>query len=133
MNILNLNKQRITDGFTLLEVMIAMVVMVIVMGAVYRLHTQTISMAIDSQFDYTAPMLAQHKLSELKIQKMDELISDSGDFGEEFNDYTWEVTVNEIESEELGSAAEDMRQVDLRIIYLEGRMNFDIRTYWLVQ
>jgi len=81
-------------GFTLLEVMIAMAILAIALVAVYRSQSQSISMAGDSRFLTTAALLAQGRMVQL-----DALGSraESGDFGEEFPDYKWQVTIEDTE------------------------------------
>jgi len=81
-------------GFTLLEVMIAMAILAIALVAVYRSQSQSIAMAGDSHFLTTASLLAQGKMAQL-----DAIGSrpESGDFGKDFPDYRWQVTIEDTE------------------------------------
>ena len=81
-------------GFTLLEVMIAMAILAIALVAVYRSQSQSIAMAGGSRFLTTASLLAQGKMAHL-----DAIGSrpESGDFGEDFPDYKWQVTIEDTE------------------------------------
>ena len=55
-------------GFTLLEVMVSVAIMSIVLVSVYRLHSQSLTMNTEARFYTQAPMLAQSKLAEQRIQ-----------------------------------------------------------------
>ncbi|OQX27716.1 MAG: hypothetical protein BWK80_03760 [Desulfobacteraceae bacterium IS3] len=116
------------SGFTLLEVMVAVSIMAIVLVAVYRLHSQTISMNIAAKFYTSAPLLAQGKLAEFEIMPADKLSSDSGDFGENFPGYYWNVAVEDIESEPLGESAKGLKSLDVTVT-LNNEFSYNFRTY----
>jgi len=116
-------------GFTLLEVMVALAIMAIVLVSVYRLHSQTLSMSTTSRFYTQAPLLAQGKLAELTSDEALNLVSDAGDFGEDFPGYTWQVSVVPVSSEALGEEAEDMKQIDLTVSFNNDENVFRLRTY----
>ncbi len=122
------------NGFTLLEVMIAISIIAIVLVAVYKLHGQTISMSNAARFHTTAPLLAQSKLSEFGIKSLDELTSDSGDFGDDFPGYTWNVSVEDVQSEFLESVAENLKRIDVSVNFGEGKFvyKYSFRTYRFV-
>ncbi len=131
---MNFNKKNpmndaLPAGFTLFEVMIAIAFISIVLTAVYRLQAQTIAMAAASRFYTTAPLLAQGKMAEFELKKADELESASGDFGEEFPGFAWEVSVEDVESEELGSLAERLKRIDVRVSFDEAEFNYGFRAY----
>ena len=81
------------NGFTLLEVMVAMTILAISLVAVYQSQSQSISMAADSRFITTASLLAQSRVAEINTTDPRLISSGSGDFGEAFPDYTWQVVV----------------------------------------
>ena len=64
--------------------MAAISIIAIVLVAVYRLHAQTLSMNYSARFYVTAPMLAQKKMVEIESGGQEDMLDDSGDFGEEF-------------------------------------------------
>ncbi|MBW2564349.1 MAG: hypothetical protein JRE29_10035, partial [Deltaproteobacteria bacterium] len=82
--------------------MVAISIIAIVLVSVYGMHAQTISMNFISRFQTTAPMLAKQVLAKIETKPIDDLVDDSGDFGKEFSDYKWQVSVKEVESEALG-------------------------------
>lgn len=84
-----------SQGFTLLEVMIAMAILAISLVAVFRSQSQSVSMAGEARFLTTASLLAQGKMAELESLKPQELSDGSGGFGEDFPDYLWRVEVKD--------------------------------------
>jgi general secretion pathway protein I len=83
------------QGFTLLEVMIAMAILAISLVAVFRSQSQSVKMAGEARFLTTASLLAQGKMAELESLKPQELSDGNGGFGEDFPDYLWRVEVKD--------------------------------------
>ena len=119
-------------GFTLLEVMVAMAIMAIVLVSVYRMHSQTLTMNTASRFYTQAPLLAQSKMAQLESGGTEIIAGDSGDFGEEFPGYTWNVTVEDVPSEALGEVASDLKRIDLLVSYNDNEYTYNVRTYRLI-
>lgn len=93
-----LNKKgRNTHGFTLLEVMLAMAILAIALVAVFQSQSQSISMTNISRLATTAPLLAQSKMAEIEGMDPKNIGSGSGDFGDNFPDYSWRADVMETE------------------------------------
>ena len=88
-------------GFTLLEVMIAMAILAITLVAVYQSQSQSLSMAGGSRFLTTASLLAQSLMVQIDAADPREVAAGSGDFGEDFPDYRWQVEIGETEIEVL--------------------------------
>ncbi|MCP4372743.1 MAG: prepilin-type N-terminal cleavage/methylation domain-containing protein [Deltaproteobacteria bacterium] len=120
---------RSSTGFTLLEVMVAMAIIATVLVTVYRMHAQTISMNFISRFQTTAPMLAKKVLTEIETKTVDNLVDDSGDFGKEFSDYKWQFSVKEVESDDLGEIAKDLKQIEVTVSLNEDEDVYTIRSY----
>jgi general secretion pathway protein I len=120
---------RSSTGFTLLEIMVATSIIAIVLVSVYRMHAQTISMNFISRFQTTAPMLAKKVLTEIETKPVDDLADDSGDFGKEFSGYKWQVSVKEVESEELGEIAKDLRQIEVTVSYNKDEDIYSLKSY----
>ena len=118
------NIQRGTPGFTLLEILVAMSIITFALIAVFRLYTQTISMNHQLSFNTTAPFLAQKKMAEQTSMPGEEMIDDTGDFGEELQGYTWTVTIEDVIPVALET--EDLKRIDVRV-----SMNTDEYTYFL--
>ena len=120
---------RAADGFTLLEVMVAVAIISIVLLAVYRLHSQTLLMNHTTRFYTLAPLLAQGKLTELQLRPPQDLFDDSGDFGEDYTGYTWEARIGSAESELLEKEAENLKRIDLTVRYTDDEQSYSLRTY----
>ena len=120
-------------GFTLLEVMVAMSIMAIVLVSVYRMHSQTLTMNTANRFYTQAPLLAQSKLAQLETGSSEITAGDSGDFGEKFPGYRWNVTVEEVSSETLGEVANDLKRLDLIVSLNNNEYTYNVRTYRLMR
>jgi general secretion pathway protein I len=121
---------RSPGGFTLLEVMVALCILAIVLLSVYRLHSQTISMSIESRFYTQAPLLARSALTRWEEAHKPEMISDQGDFGKEFSGYQWKISVEDAPSPALGAQfARDMQRIDVRVTLNNGEYSYEFRTY----
>lgn len=121
------NQQKIrreTPGFTLLEILVAMSIITFALIAVFRLYTQTISMNHQLSFNTTAPFLAQKKMAEQTSMPGEEMVDDTGDFGEKLQGYTWTVAIEDVIPDALET--EDLKRIDVRV-----SMNADEYTYFL--
>jgi len=127
-------EQRIEErdqkkGFTLLEVMVALSIIAIVLVSVYRMHAQTVSMNNEVRFYVTAPMLAQIKMAEIKSESLEDIGDDSGDYGDEFPDYRWNIVIDDVESTALGNIARDLKKIDLLISFNNDEFTYNLRAY----
>jgi general secretion pathway protein I len=121
------------SGFTLLEIMVALSIIAIVLVSVYKMQAQTISMNYAARFYATAPLLAQLKIAEVEIENPGEQTDDSGDFGDEFPGYRWNVIINDIESEPLGNIAENLKQINVNISFNTDEFIYTLRPYRFLQ
>ena len=87
--------QNKANGFTLMEVMIAMAILAIALVAVFQLQSQSISMSTDSRFMTTAALLAQSKMVEVEAGSALVSHSEDGDFGPDYPQYTWHLEVGD--------------------------------------
>ena len=126
------NIEHQATGFTLLEVMVAMAIMAIVLVSVYRMHSQTLTMNTANRFYTQAPLLAQSKMAQMESGGTEIIAGDSGDFGEEFPGYRWNVTVEDVSSEALGEVANDLKRIDLMVSYNDNEYTYNVRTYRLM-
>jgi len=121
------------SGFTLLEVLIALAIMAIVLVSVYRLHSQTLSMATANRFYTQAPLLAQSKMAQLEASPAGSFSGESGDFGEKFPGYSWSVATEDVSSEILGEIASDLKRIDVTVTLNENEYVYSIRSYRLMR
>ncbi|MBW2492551.1 MAG: prepilin-type N-terminal cleavage/methylation domain-containing protein [Deltaproteobacteria bacterium] len=120
---------RFQGGFTLLEIMVALSIIAIVLVSVYRMHAQTISMNNETRFYATAPMLAQFKMAEIESESLEDMGDDSGDFGDKFPDYRWNVVVDDVESSALENMAKHLKKIDLIISLNNDEFSYSLRSY----
>jgi prepilin-type N-terminal cleavage/methylation domain-containing protein len=118
------------DGFSLLEVMIALGILAIILLSVYRLHSQTIAMSLESRFMTQAPLLARSALALWEDPARTPSSTDEGDFGREFPGYRWRITTEEVSAPTLGAEiARDLKRIDVRVSLNEGDFTYGFRTY----
>jgi general secretion pathway protein I len=87
--------QNKANGFTLMEVMIAMAILAIALVAVFQLQSQSISMSTDSRFMTTAALLAQSKMVEVEAGSTLSNHSEDGNFGPDYSQYTWHLEIGD--------------------------------------
>lgn len=116
-------------GFTLLEIMAALSILAIVLVSVYKLHAQTVAMNNEVRFYATAPMLAQLKMAEVESESPEDIGDDSGDFGDEFPNYRWNIVIDDVESTALGNIAQDLKKIDLLISFNNNEFTYSLRNY----
>jgi len=112
-----------------MEVLIAMSIIAIALTAVYRLHSQTLSMAHTASFHTTAPLLAHQKMVELQIMPAEDLADDQGDFGEGHPGFSWRAMISEVESESLDQTEEDLKRIDVTVYFGTDQLSFSLRRY----
>jgi len=116
-------------GFTLLEVMIAVALIAIALTTLLVSQSQSVSFANSAKFETMAALLAQSKLSEIEVRPQSELTNDSGDFGDDYPGYAWEVTVSDV-SVEGYILADYLKQVDLTVTW--GVFSYTLRLFHYV-
>ena len=125
---LRLGDQR---GVTLLEVMVALGIAAVVLVAVYRLQMQSIAMERIAQFHTQAPLLAQQLVAEVELQLADLPAADSGDFGDDFPDYTWSLEATDVNEFSDPEGRTLLKQIDLKVHLNRDEDLFTLRTYRL--
>jgi general secretion pathway protein I len=118
---------------TLLEVMIAMAIIAIALVAVFGSQSQSLSLANEAKFNTTAALLAQGKMAEIEILKGEDLASNSGDFGEDFPDYRWDLTVSDVAFAGAEEVLDRLKQISLSVTWGErDRYQYSLRLYRFV-
>jgi type II secretion system protein I len=121
---------RERDGFTFLEVMVALAIIAVALTAVLGLQAQSVSMASEAKFYTIAPLLAQSKMAEMEMMEMGGLASSSGDFGEDFPGYFWEISISDVFTSEPQSVSKDLERIDVKISWGEEKQNqYVLRLY----
>ena len=120
------------SGFTLLEIMFAMSIIAITVVAVFGSQSQSLSLANEAKFNTTAALLAQSKMAEMETISPEELVSGSGDFGEDFPEYQWNLTVEDLAFSGI-EEFEHLKQISLNVSYGQtGRYQYNLRLYRFV-
>jgi type II secretion system protein I len=83
-------------GFTLLEIIICLGLLALVLVAVFHLQAQNLDLQSEAQFMTTATCLLQERLSQIQASEKIEEGKNSGDFGEDYPDYTYTQEVSEV-------------------------------------
>lgn len=122
--------KRGDEGFTLLEVMVAMTLIAIALMAVLGSQSQSVSLASEARFNTTAALLAQSKMAEIELEDPEDLSTDSGDFGEDFLGYTWQLSVSDVMFDRPENVSDHLKQIDLTISWGEEELyQYALRLY----
>ena len=127
-----IGSRRISNGFTLLEIIVSISIIAVVLTAIYRMHFQTISADQIARFHVIAPLLAQKRMALIERAGFTDVANESGDFGDKFPGFTWSASINDIESEILGNVAGDLKKIDVTVSYNDD-WTYSIRTYRLMR
>lgn len=107
-------------GFTLIEILAAMLLVAVVIPPVMKAISVTIAVASDSAFKSEAAALAQNKLAEILIEDMWKSSNIDGDFDDEYPAYRWKMIssswsqgLNEITVEVSWESRGSQRKVEL--------------------
>lgn len=126
--------EKVDEGFTLLEVMVAIALIAIALMAVLGSQSQSVSLAGESRFNTTAALLAQSKMAEMESQNPEDLTASSGDFGEDFPGYTWKLAVSNVMLDRPENVSDHLKQVDLTIAWGEDeQFLYALRIYRFFQ
>ncbi len=117
------------SGFTLLEVMVAVAIIAIVLVSIMRLQGQTIGMNVSFRFYTQAPLLANARMGEILVDPEDSGGAASGDFGEAFSGYAWQVDRESINIEVPEGDEIALERIDLLVLYDNGRMKYRLRHF----
>ncbi len=82
---------RRSDGFTLLEVMVSVVIIAIALTTLFGSQSQSVALACEARFFTTAPLLAQEKMTELTLAGLADASVDNGEYDDDFPGYSWRV------------------------------------------
>ena len=114
---------EITDdqGFTLLEVMIAIAIIAIAFSSLFGSQSTSLSLAAEAKFNTTAALLGQEKIAEYS-SGIGEFVNDEGDFGDAFPGFTWKAEVQDADLDaidEVGELELPLKKLELTISWEE--------------
>jgi general secretion pathway protein I len=120
----------VKNGFTLLEVMVALSIIAIVLVSLLISQSHSVSLQDETKFNTTAALLAQKKISEIESNKEDDLKEDSGNFGDDYPNYFWEIKIQDVSVMEAAEFTKYLKQIDVNIYRGETRhYNYSLRLY----
>lgn len=96
-----MNSKGCDHGFTLLEIIICLGLLALVLVAVFHLQAQNLDLQSEAQFMTTATCLLQERLSRIQAQEKIDEGTNSGDFGQDYPDYTYTQEVSEVPDTEI--------------------------------
>lgn len=117
------------NGFTLMEVLVALSVIAISLTAIYRMHTQTLFMDARGRFDTVATMLARQRLADIETLDLEDLTDDSGDFGEAHPGYGWRIQSETVTSDLIKEDGPTLKRIVITITLNESDSQFNLTTY----
>jgi Tfp pilus assembly protein PilV len=82
--------------------MVAMAILAVSLLAVFWSQSQSISMAQQSRTTTTMALLAQSRMTDLEAQEVLSTGTQTGDFGNDYVDYTWRTVVAPSDVQSLG-------------------------------
>jgi prepilin-type N-terminal cleavage/methylation domain-containing protein len=88
------NRRGNDRGFTLLEIVICLGLIALVLVAVFHLQAQNLDLQSEAQFVTTATCLLQERFSHIRSLANVEEGTQSGNFGEDYPDYTYSQEVS---------------------------------------
>jgi len=125
---------RQPEGFTLLEVMIAISLLAIALTTLFGSQAQSVSLASTIQFNTQAPLLARLKLSEFTAMA-DRPGADRGDFGDDFPGFHWQIETMDVTMESskiLNKPAESLQRLTLTVSRGDkNQYSYELRSYAL--
>lgn len=101
------------QGFTLLEVMIAMAILAIVLVTVFHSQSQSIAMANESRAMTTLALLAQSRMAEVEGQQNLSIGQTSGKFGDDYPDYSWTASITQPQ----GPGSSFLRKIEITVVH----------------
>ncbi len=126
-------RQTRQHGFTLLEVMIAISILAIALTVLLGNQSQSLRLAEESRFAFTASLLIKEKLADFQISA-EELSSTEGDFGDQYPGYFWSVEVDSPDFEDypaLVGVDQLIQQIDLKVYTSGEQQTLAVRRFKL--
>ena len=113
--------------------MVAVAIIAIALTAVLGSQSQSVSLASEAKFNTTASLLAQSKMAEMEMKRPEDLASESGDFGEDFPGYTWQVTLSPVSFGSPENVSDHLSQVEIEVSWGDDeRYRYRIKQYLFV-
>lgn len=121
-------------GFTLLEVMVALAILAITLTVLYGSQSQSLSFSTEAKFNTYAAFLIEEKLSEIQAGEI-EVYNTSGDFGDDYPEYRWKMTVDSVSvtDPDVFAKISDLRKITLTVYWEDSPYTLSLDYYYQVQ
>lgn len=120
-------------GFTLVEVMAAIVLVAIVLPTATQGTLLCLDLAVHSRMQARAASLAQAKLSELAATGQFDEAMQSGDFGEQWHQFTWMAIAEPWEDSQLVQLEDSqLIQLDVAVVWTRRGREYDVTMSTLI-
>jgi len=119
-----------SDGFTLLEVMVAVSILAISLVVIYGSQSRSLSYSTEAHFSTLAPILAASKFAELESQG--EITDNDGDFGDNYPGYMWKLIIEDASFEDLDALNEldtPLVRAELSVVWSDSNMQYNLVYY----
>ena len=116
------------QGFTLLEVMVALAILAITLVIIFSQQATSISVGNEARVITKATLLAQERMTDLIAQERLPIGEEEGEIQEEIPPLKWKQMVEE-------SATEGLQKITVSVLWREGERERDVRlvTYVITQ
>ncbi|MDZ4383917.1 MAG: type II secretion system minor pseudopilin GspI [Nitrospirota bacterium] len=113
-----------TGGFTLLEVMVALLIIATSFIVLLHSRNQSVIAADYARHMTIATLLATEKMGEMEQMELSATGEDSGNFGEDYPEFVWRTIISD-------TAYEQVREVRVEVSWGEGegRRNVELVNY----
>jgi prepilin-type N-terminal cleavage/methylation domain-containing protein len=95
-----LKRRRKDEGFTLLEVVIALGLIAVALLAVFHLQAQNLDLQSEAQFMTLAKCFIQDRISQIVCRETLSEGTATGDMGEDFPDFIYREEISQVPEEE---------------------------------
>ncbi|MFQ5456102.1 MAG: prepilin-type N-terminal cleavage/methylation domain-containing protein [Nitrospirota bacterium] len=122
-----INVKKREDGFSLLEIMISIGILSILFVTLLGLRNRDIDINSYSRYLTSGTILARQKMAETELKGFPELGELSGDFGEEYPNFSWITMVSP-------TIFEPAREVNVTVNWKRGKKEESVTlTTYMVQ
>jgi general secretion pathway protein I len=123
----------LNSGFSLLEAMVALAILAISLTTLIGSQHQSMFVADDNDFSSIAAQLASSQMAEVLDRLRQnageaETIPASGDFGDDYQGYSWRVDIERTQVA-FGGADAGLQRIDLQITDTRRERSFELRRY----